>query len=52
MPEHYSLIYHEVEFLPFEHKSFPDADLQDLGQVSKRILKVVSKDAEVVHENF
>ena len=52
MPEHYSLLYHEVGFLPALHQSFPNADLQDLGQVSKTTLKVISKDEKVVHENF
>ena len=52
MPEHYSLSYHEVGFLSAKYLSFLDADLQDPGQVSKTTLKVVSKDAKVVHENF
>ena len=52
MPEHYSLSYHEVGFLLAKHLSFLDADLQDLGQVSQTAFKVVSKDGEIVHENF
>ena len=52
MREHYSLLYHKMGFLPAQHQSFPNTDLQDLGQVSKTAVEVVSKDGEVVHENF
>ena len=31
---------------------FLDTDLKDLGQVSKTAVKVISKDREVVYENF
>ena len=52
MLEHYSLLYHKVGFLLAKHQLFPDADLQDLGQVSKTTLKIISKDEKVVHEKF
>ena len=35
-----------------KYQSFPDAYLQYLRQVSKTSLEVVSKDGEIVHEDF
>ena len=52
MPEHYSLLYHKVGFLQTQHQSFPDADLKDLSQVSQKAIEVVSKDGEIVYEDF
>ena len=52
MPEHDSFSYHEMGLLPAQHQSFPHTDLKDLGQVSKTAVKIISKDREVVHENF
>ena len=52
MHEHYSLSYHEVGFLPAKHQSFRDAYLQYLRQVSKTTFEVISKDGEIVHEDF
>ena len=52
MPEHCSLLYHKMGFLPAQHQLFPDTDLQNLGQVSKIVVEVVSIDGEVIHENF
>ena len=52
MPEHYSLSYHEVGFLIAKHQSFPNAYLQYLRQVSKTTFEVVSKDGEIIYEDF
>ena len=52
LPELYSLSYHKVGFLLAQYQSFPDAYLQYLRQVSKTSFKVVSKDGEIVHEDF
>ena len=52
MLEHYSLSYHEVGFLPAKYQLFRDAYLQYLCQVSKTSLEVVSKDGEIIHEDF
>ena len=52
MLEHYSLLHHKVGFLPTQYQSFPNVDLENLSQVSQAAVVVISKDEEIVHEDF
>ena len=52
MLEHYSLSHHGVRFLRTQAQSFPDADLEDLSQVSQTAVEVISIDGEIVHEDL
>ena len=50
--EHYSLLSNEVGFLPTQHQSFSNINLDDLYQVSQTAIKVISKDGETIHEDI
>ena len=52
MLEHYFLLHNIVGFLLTQYWSFPNTDLEDLSQVSETLVKVISKDREVIHEDF
>ena len=52
MPEHCSLSHHKVGFLSAQHQSFLDTHLEDLSQASEIAAEVISKDGEIIHENF
>ena len=42
----------KMRFLSAQHQSFPDLDVEDLSQVSQTVVKVISKEREIVHKNF
>ena len=52
MPEHNSLSNHKLGFLPTQYQSFQDAELEDLSYMSQKTIEVISKDGQIIHEDF